>query len=167
MPYCQFGRIFRPGTPESGVFEEKLNDIAVRGASSSRKRSEITSRQRQKPTPSSAKGTCAARGDCFNGQIAGEESARKRLHQKRVRPHRRRKSAPTSLTLCEHVCFLSSAAHSTKSQLFTIPWGNPREAQIEPTQSVPTWSTPPSRKIIAARPTPCFPSTVRDGTERC
>jgi len=25
-----------------------------------------------------------------------------------------------------------SAAHATKSQLFTFPWGNPREAQTEP-----------------------------------
>jgi len=36
--------------------------------------------------------------------------------------------APTSLTLREVVCVQRSDPHATKSQFFTIPWGNPREA---------------------------------------
>ena len=35
---------------------------------------------------------------------------------------------PTSLTLRERFCVERSVAHATKSQPFTIPWGNPREA---------------------------------------
>jgi len=42
------------------------------------------------------------------------------------------RSAPTSLTLREHVCGSRSDAHATKSQLFTSPWGIPRETQIGP-----------------------------------
>jgi hypothetical protein len=45
---------------------------------------------------------------------------------------KRRRNAPTSLTLRELFCVERSETHATKPQFFTVPWGNPRESSIEP-----------------------------------
>jgi hypothetical protein len=48
----------------------------------------------------------------------------------------KRQNAPTGLTWREPVCQSSSAAHATKSEVFTIPRGNPGEADTEPEDSM-------------------------------
>src|SRR5690349_6153139 len=72
-------------------------------------------------------------GDVLRALSAGKKGAGERLHHEVVGPHRCRRGAPTSLTLCEQLCGFRSFAHATKCQLFTLPWGIPREAQIGPT----------------------------------
>ena len=62
--------------------------------------------------------------------------------------------APTSLTLREAVCVERSEPHATKSQSFTIPWGDPREASSNDwanpqARSLPAWSDPPLEGMIA------------------
>jgi len=124
--------MLRPGPKKSGIIEKKSNHVLMPRTSSTGKSLDVTTSERTQPSPAPAEHMHAARGGVFSSQFAGEKSARKRVHHVSVRPHRRRQSAPTSLTLCEQSCFSSSAAHATKCQLFTFPWGNPREAQIGP-----------------------------------
>ena len=42
------------------------------------------------------------------------------------------RNAPTSLTLREHLCAARSAAHAMNAELFTLPWGIPREELAAP-----------------------------------
>jgi len=52
-------------------------------------------------------------------------------------PYVRAADSPTSLTLRERFCVERSVAPATKSQPFTIPWGNPREARRTRKPGVP------------------------------
>src|SRR6185312_1905067 len=45
------------------------------------------------------------------------------------------------------LCGFRSVAHRTKCQLFTLPWGIPREAQNRTeARLVPAWNAPPRNK---------------------
>ena len=44
----------------------------------------------------------------------------------------KQRNAPTSLTLREHLCAARSAAHAMNAELFTLPWGIPREDLAAP-----------------------------------
>ena len=44
----------------------------------------------------------------------------------------KQRNAPTSLALREPVCAERSAGHATNAELFTLPWGIPREDRAAP-----------------------------------
>jgi hypothetical protein len=48
----------------------------------------------------------------------------------------KQRNAPTSLTLREHLCAARSAGHAMNTELFTLPWGIPREDLAEPEGSI-------------------------------
>ena len=68
---------------------------------------DISLRQRPEPTPRSAKCAAPAGDDLFNGRLAGKKGSRQDAQKGWIRHRRRRRNAPTSLTLREHVCVVA------------------------------------------------------------
>ena len=103
------------------------------------------------PIPAERLGCC---GRQFLGPSVPPETIALRRSGARHWAYREAAEAPTSLTLRERFCVERSVAPATKSQPFTIPWGNPREAKPNPkARSLPAWSAPSPEGMIAV---PCW-----------
>src|SRR5882672_5975244 len=112
---------------------KKVDHVPLSGAGPTGKRFDISLRQGAKPPPPSAERAATAQNNLFDGRIAGEEGLREHfqkaciLHAGRGGRTLQRVSPCVSFSALER-----SGAHATDCQFFTLPWGNPREAEPSP-----------------------------------
>ena len=120
------------------------------GADLLRERFNIATCNGLKPTPWAAEGSACTFNDLFNGRVARENGAGQCIHKRRIGRFAEQRNAPTSLTLREQICAARSDALAMDAQVFTIPWGNPREADVVPkARFCRAWSVPLPDGMVA------------------
>ncbi|HVU46456.1 MAG TPA: hypothetical protein VHD85_10040 [Terracidiphilus sp.] len=134
------------GSLEAFIAEQELDDIAAARPCGTCELLNIALRQWTDPAPLAAQGLAQARFDCICAGFCSEDGTGKCVEQRRVGIFVRQRSAPTSRALRDQLC-AAAQVRVTRciDELFTFPWGGPREAEAEPRGSgtVRAWSTPP------------------------
>jgi hypothetical protein len=86
------------------ILPQELNHFAMARPCLGSELCEISLRERPKPAPASAQRTAATIEQEIGRRFAGQQSASQRLNQGRIGHDKRRRNAPTSLTLRELFC---------------------------------------------------------------
>ena len=114
------------------VRAKKAGDFALSWTNAAGESVDVALRKRAQPFPGPAEGPATSDDNLLRARFAGKKGIRERFEKKascmRDAGRMLQRVLPSvSLSACER-----SGAHATDFQLFTFPWGNPRDADPSP-----------------------------------